>query len=65
MSEFFVYDSDDSSYCEPLNQRFESKESNCAIENTSPKSIHNNVLKLPVSHNSSVSSFVNTVSGKS
>ena len=65
MSEFFVYDSDDSSYCEPLNQRFESKKGDSAIENGTPKSIHNNILKLPVSHNSSVSSFVNTVSGKS
>lgn len=64
MSEFFVYDSDDSCN-ERLIQSFESKEGDSAVENGTPKSIHNNILELPVSHNSSVGGLVNTVSGKS
>ena len=64
MSEFFVYDSDDSC-SERLIQSFKSKESDSAIENGTPKSVHNNILELPVSHNSCVGGLVNTVSGKS
>lgn len=64
MSEFFVYDSDNS--CDEFSiQSTESKKGDDTIEDTAPKSVHDNVLKLPVSHNSGVSSLVNTISSKS
>lgn len=63
MSEFYVYDSDNSD-C-GLIESSKSKESDSTIENSSPESVHDDILELPVSHNSSVSGLVNTISSKS
>ena len=63
MSEFYVYDSDTSD-CD-LIESSKSKESDSTIKSSSPKSVHDDILKLPVSHNSSVSGLVNTISSKS
>ena len=63
MSEFYLYDSDNSD-C-GLIESPKRKESDSTIKDSSPKSIHDDKLELPVSHNSSVSGLVNTVSSKS
>ena len=62
MSEFYVYDSDNSDT--GLIDNSKSKKCDNTIENTSPQSVHDNILKLPISHNGSVSSLVNTISSK-